>query len=100
MPKQESICFYRPGADDLIRPHAERGEADAQVALGRLYFEGRPQRATVDDTGKELIVTSFTPAIEPNPIQAVKWILKANNQGHAEAKRLLGTVLILIRGVH
>lgn len=100
MPKQESMRFYRPGADDFLRPDAERGDANAQVALGRLYFEGRPQRATVNDTGKGVVVTSFTPAIEPNPIQAVKWVLRAANQGHAEARRLLGTVLVMIRGVH
>ena len=79
---------------------ADDGDADAQAALGRLYFEGRAERATDTDTGKDLIVSSFTPAFEQDLGQAAKWLRKAAAQGHAEAKQLLATVLAKAKGIH
>ncbi len=68
--------------------------------LGGSIFEGRPERATDTDTGKDLIVSSFTPAFEQDLARAAKWLRKAADQGHIEAKRLLRTVLAKAEGVH
>ena len=40
------------------------------------------------------------PAVKPDLTQSVKWLRKAANKGHAEAKRLLETVLVTAKGVH
>ncbi len=90
---KDSICFYRPDAGDSLWSDADHGDPEAQAALGRLYFEGRAERATDTDTGRGFIVSSFTPGFEQDLAQAAKWLRKAANQGHAEAKQLLGTVL-------
>jgi TPR repeat protein len=97
---KDYICFYRPDVSHSLRPDADHGDPDAQAALGRLFFEGRPQHATDTDAGKDLIVSSFTPAFEQDLVQAAKWLQKAADQGHAEAKRLLETVLAEGPGVH
>ncbi len=94
------MCFYRPGPPGAsLRHSAEQGDVEAQAALGRLYFEGRPETSSSDDTG-DVVVSSFTPAFEPNLTQSVKWLRKAAKQGHAEAKSLLETVLGKAKGVH
>lgn len=93
------ICFYRPNLSHSLRWNAEHGDAEAHATLGRLYFEGRPERATDNDTGKDLLVSSFTPAVEQDPVQATKWLRGASNQGHEEAKQLLETLLAKARGL-
>ncbi len=97
---KDFICLYRPSADDSVRWNAEHGDAEAQAALGWLYLEGRLEHATDTDTGKDLIVSSFTPAFEQDLAAAAKWLRKAADQGHAEAKRLLATLLAKAKGVH
>lgn len=106
MPKDEAkddadfICFYRPSPTSSLHREADRGDAEAQAELGRLYFEGRPESArnTKYETG--LLVGSYTPAVEQNLTAAVKWLRRAADQGHADAKRLLETVLAKAKGVH
>lgn len=97
---KDFICFYRPDISHSLTWDADQGDAKAQAALGRLYFEGRPERATDTDTGKDLIVSSFTPAFEQDLARAAKWLRPAADQGHVEAKRLLGSVLAKAKGVH
>ena len=67
-------------------------------ALGRLYFEGRPE--SVSNTGNGSIVSSFTPAVEQDVAGAVKWLRKAAKRGHTEAKCLLETVLAKAKRVY
>ena len=99
MAPKRFMCFYRPGPGGSLRHDAEQGDVEAQAALGRLYFEGRPETTSSDDTG-DVVMSSFTPAVEPNLAQSVKWLRKAANKGHADAKRLLETVLAKAKGVH
>lgn len=99
MAPKQFICFYRPGVGRSLQSDAESGDIEAQFALGRLYFEGRPT-ATSETHGKDLVVSSFTPAFEPNLPLAVKWLRGAADQGHTEAARLLETVLAKAIGVH
>lgn len=96
MPNKPFMCFYRPDPGGPLRHHAERGDMEAQAALGRLYFEGRLETSSSDETGG-VVVSSFTPAVQPNLTQSVKRLRKAAKQGHAEAKRLLETVLAKAR---
>ncbi len=96
---KDFICFYRPDAGDSLWGDAGRGNPEAQAALGRLYLEGSPQR-TSDIETEDAIVSSFTPAFEPDLSQATKWLQKAARQGHTEAKRLLGAILAKAKGVH
>lgn len=101
--KEDSKRFigsFRPDAADSLRWSANHGYAEAPAALGRPYSEGRPGSATDADAGKDLIVSSFTPALVQDLAQAAKWLRKAADQGHAEAKRLLGTVLAKPREIH
>lgn len=99
MAPKQFMCFYRPGVGRWLQSDAEGGDIEAQFALGRLYFEGR-ETSTSDDHGKDLVVSSFTPAFEPNLALAVKWLRRAADQGHPEATRLLETVLAKAIGVH
>ena len=100
MTPKQFMCFYRPNASHSIRPDAEVGDAEAQFTLGRLYFEGRLQASTSDDRDPDLVVSSFTPAFEPSLPSAVKWLRQAADQGHAEAKHLLDTVLAKAKCIH
>ncbi len=61
------------------RMNAERGDADAQLRLGRHHFAGKgvPQ----DDS------------------EGVRWVRRAAEQGHAEAQNVLATAYSLGRGV-
>ena len=95
---KDFICFYRPAVTASLEREAARGDVEAQAALGRLYFEGRPESASNTNTDNRSIVSSFTPAVEQEG--AVKWLRKAAKQGHTEAKRLLETVLAKAKGVH
>ncbi len=96
---KDFICFYRPAVSHTLTWDAEHGDREAQAALGRLYFEGRSEHANTD-TGKGLIVSSFTPAFEQDLPQAARWLRKAARQGHLEAKRLLEIVLAKAKGIH
>lgn len=96
---KDFICFYRPGAGDSLRWDADRGNPEAQAALGRLYLEGSSQRTSNTET-EDLLVSSFTPAFEPDLSQATKWLQKAARQGHAGAKQLLGAILAKAKGIH
>ena len=96
---KDFICFYRPDAGDSLWGDADRGNPEAQAALGRLYLEGSPKR-TSDIETEDAIVSSFTPAFEPDLSQATKWLQKAARQGHTEAKRLLGAILAKAKGIH
>ncbi len=102
MPKDDAefICFYRPSPTSSLHREADRGDAEAQAELGRLYFEGRPKSARDRKYDNGLVVGSYTPPVEQDLIAAVKWLRKAANQGHADAKRLLETVLAKAKGVH
>lgn len=106
MPKDEAkddadfICFYRPSPTSSLHREADRGDAEAQAELGRLYFEGRAKSARDTEYESGLVVGSYTPAVEQDLTAAVKWLRKAANQGHADAKRLLETVLAKAKGVH
>ena|SRR6186713_1225165 len=93
------MCIYRPTSVHSIISEAERGDVEAQAKLGRLYFEGRPQRGTSSET-RNAIMASFTPAFEQNLAAAVKWLSMAARQGHPESKRLLATIIAKGQGVH
>ena len=67
-------------------------------ALAASTSKAAPKTTSSDDTG-DVVMSSFTPAVEPNLTQSVKWLKKAANQGHADAKRLLETVLATAKGV-
>lgn len=99
MTPKRFMCFYRPDPGGSLRHDAEQGDVEAQAALGRLYFEGRSETTSSDDTG-DVVMSSFTPAVTPNLTQSVKWLRKAANKGHADAKCLLKTVLATAKGVH
>ena len=96
---KDFICFYRSNASESLSWDADRGNSEAQAALGRLYLEGSPKRTSKTET-ENLIVSSFTPAIEPDLSQATKWLQKAARQGHAGAKRLLAAILAKAKGIH
>ena len=106
MPKDEAkddadfICFYRPSPRSSLHREADRGDAEAQAELGRLYFEGRPKSAVDAKYESGLVVGSYTPPVEQDLTAAVKWLRKAADQGHADAKRLIETVLAKAKGVH
>ena len=97
------MCFYRPGlGDHLFRP-AEKGNAAAQFALGRLYFEGRAAESHNRYFGKDGkdLVASYTPAEPRHHGAAAEWLQKAADQGHTEAQQLLEVLKLHIKdGVH
>lgn len=97
------ICLYRrdPGAG-LLGP-AEQGDANAQYELGRLRFEGRAAESHTRFYGKDGkdVVASDLPARDRNYLSAEKWLQKAADQGHPEARQLLEVVKLHIKdGVH
>jgi len=77
------MCFYRPTFSHTLLSDADRGDADAQFELGRVYFEGRDDSSTS---------ASFTPGVERNHATASAWLKKAAAQGHTEARQLLEVV--------
>ena len=99
MAHKRFMCLYRPDPGGSLLHDAEQGDVEAQAALGRLYFEGRSETTSSNDTG-DVVMSSFTPAVKPDLTQSVMWLRKAANQGHADAKRLLKTVLATAKGVH
>ena len=59
-------------AHKLWLPFAEQGDASAQYNIGRMYFKGE--------------------GTQKNVKQAFNWFKKAAEQGHAEAKRIIGVL--------
>ncbi len=55
----------------LLKKSADLGDSDAQIKLGRCYFEGRK-------------------GVEQSYIEALRWFRKAAEQGNAEAQIMLG----------
>ncbi len=84
-------CSYHPPPDFFLRMAAEKGDVQAQLALGRLCYEGAPQTTSG---------VSFTDAVEPDHAQAAMWLQKATDQGHAGAAELLEVVRAYGKGVH
>jgi hypothetical protein len=64
---------------DETRARAERGEADAQSELGRMFFTGH--------------------GVPRNSAEAVKWLRKAADQGYAKAQTQLGFMYFIGDGV-
>ena len=59
---------YKTGIE-IVKPHAEQGDADAQFILGVIYAQGRGVPQDYDE--------------------GIKWVRKAADQGFAPAKRAL-----------
>ena len=94
--------MLRPTFSHALLADLRRGDADAQFAMGRVYFEGRADASsnTVSKDGKHGIA-SFTPGVARDHAAAVRLLQKAADQGHAEAQKLLEVVkLHTPRGVH
>ena len=83
------MCFYRPTFSHTLLAEVEKGNADAQFELGRIYFEGRA--AAAHDTYKDgkLVTASYTDGVPRNHRAAADLLQKAASQGHAEARQLL-----------
>jgi hypothetical protein len=64
----------------LLRPFAERGDANAQYLVGNLYGSGY--------------------GVDSDPDEAVRWWRKAADQGEARAQDELGTAYVWGLGVH
>lgn len=58
---------------------AEAGEVDAQLTMGKFYYNNKYRSKT--RTKEEA---------EGNKVEAVKWLTRAANKNHAEAQYLLG----------
>ncbi len=96
-------CLYRPTFSHGLLADAEEGDAGAQFALGRLYFEGRADKSHTSHGGKDGkdTVASFTPGVPRRHVAAAALLQKAADQGHTEAQKLLEVVkLHTPRGVH
>ncbi len=64
-------------------------------------IEGRPAKSPVAESSRNAFCRSHRRDADPVPLaQSVKWLRKAANKGHAEAKRMLETVLAKAKGVH
>lgn len=97
------MCLYRPDFGLSLFDPAEAGDADAQCELGRLYLEGRAEESHTSYSGQDGrdIICSYTPAFEPHHPLAMKWLQKAADQGHAEARQLLEAGKLHVKdGVH
>ena len=93
------MCLYRRDPDCSLLWPAEAGDAHAQFALGRMYFDGRAAESHTTHSGQDGrdIVCSYTPAVERHYPLAIKWLQKAADQGHAEAWQLLEAVKLRIK---
>ena len=60
-------------------PLAEKGQVSAQAAVGQMYFEGK--------------------GVQPDPVQAAKWLTPAAAGGNARAQFLLGKLYLSGEGV-
>jgi TPR repeat protein len=73
---EKGIRLYKPdniaAAESELRPRAEQGDAEAQFNLGSLYYQGL--------------------GVSQDYKEAVKWLLKAAEQGHIFSQATLGTV--------
>ena len=63
-----------------LQPLAQKGNTDAQYAMGRLFYSNVPGISADDKT-------------------AAIWFRRAAEQGHAEAQNMLGTLFTSGRGV-
>jgi TPR repeat protein len=82
--------MFRPTLSHTLMAQADRGDADGQFELGRIYFEGRADASsnTVSKDGKHGIA-SFMPGLPRNHAAAAALLQKAADQGHTAARRLL-----------
>jgi len=98
--KPSFMCLYRRGFGVELYGPAEQGDATAQFALGRLYFQGRAAESHTSHSGLDGrdIICSYTPAFEPHYPLAMKWLQQAADQGHAEARQLLEVVKLHVKG--
>jgi TPR repeat protein len=97
------MCFYRPTFSHSLMADVEKGDADAQFELGRIYFEGRADESHTNHYGKdgEDVVASFVPGVPRHHAAAAALLQKAADQGHLEAQKLLEVVkLHTPKGVH
>ena len=78
-PPQSTASISAPESFDQLRQKAERGDAEAQNKLGRLYQQGR--------------------GVDRNDSQAVYWYQKAADQGYAAARDNLNWMYERGRGV-
>jgi TPR repeat protein len=82
-PFEDAAAAYNKGdyttAVRLLRPVAEKGDADAQYQLGRMYGSGE--------------------GVSQDAAAAMSWYRKAAEQGSADAQRLLGTTYEVGMGV-
>ena len=90
----------------LLRPLAEKGNAEAQYWLGVFYLHGRgvPQdharaaewyrksaeRGNADAQNDLGVLYSQGKGVHKDDIEAAKWFRRAADQGHAEAQQNLG----------
>ena len=63
----------------LVPPLAERGDAEAQALLGKMYEEGV--------------------GVKQDNVKAVKWYRRAAEQGNAKAQSMLGAAYLFGEGV-
>ena len=63
----------------LVPPLAERGDAEAQALLGKMYEEGV--------------------GVKQDNVKAVKWYRQAAEQGNAKAQSMLGAAYLFGEGV-
>jgi len=82
-PIEEARDAYKKGdykaAYRIFKPHAERGDVDAQFSLGEMSKKG--QGVPRDDA------------------EALKWYRRAADHGHADAQNNLGIIYTLGKGV-
>ena len=82
-PMEEGVSAYTigdyPEAYKIIKKYAEKGNADAQNYIGKLYSDGH--------------------GVEQNMELAAEWFQKAANQGHADAQNNLGIAYSKALGV-
>lgn len=100
---------------NLLRPFAERGEADAQFSLGSMYYEGHGVRkdyveavrwfrkaAEQGDADAQFnlgVAYNEAEGVLMNHAEAAQWYHKAAEQGHTEAQFNLGIASVLGEGI-
>lgn len=100
------MCLYRPDFSHTLMSDLDKGDADAQFEMGRLYFEGRADESHASQGGKDGkdgkdTISSFTPGVPRQYVEAARLLQLAADQGHVEARRLLEVVKLHIKdGVH
>ena len=97
------MCLYRPDFSHTLVSDLDKGDADAQFEMGRIYFEGRADESHTSRGGKDGkdTIASFTPGVPRQYVEAARLLQLAADQGHGEARRLLEVVKLHIKdGVH